>query len=101
MKIALIALSLTVSANVFAYSITDSTALTSLVPLMTSYSATGVKVRKAQAETILNDAQEFMQSGKASTFLSQKIKELQADNAGMSEDDALEVLIEVAQSVLK
>jgi hypothetical protein len=96
--IALIALAL--SANVFAYSVTDSTVLTSASPLLSSATTSG-GYQKAQANIVLNDAQEFMQSGRLSAFLSQKIAEAQAINEGASESDALEMLINEAESILK
>ncbi|AUN97804.1 hypothetical protein DOM21_12305 [Bacteriovorax stolpii] len=96
--IALIALAL--SANVFAYSITDSTVLTSASPLLSSATTSG-EFQKAQANIVLNDAQEYMQSGRLSAFLSQKIADAQAINEGASESDALEMLLNEAESILK
>lgn len=100
MKITIAMLSLVISANVFAYSSVDSTALTSIAPTLSSEITSGTP-QKAQATIILNDAQEMIQSGKASAFLSQKIKETQEINAGASESDALELLINQAEAILK
>lgn len=100
MKTTIAMLSLVLSANVFAYSITDSSVLTSASPLLSSATTSG-GYQKAQANLVMNDAQEFMQSGRLSAFLSQKIAEAQAINEGASEADALEMLINEAESILK
>lgn len=99
MKFAIAMLSLVVSANVFAYSVTDSSVLTSASPLLSSATTSG-GLQKAQANTVINDAQEMLQTGEASSFLSQKIKETQDLNEGASEAEALDILIESAQSIL-
>jgi hypothetical protein len=99
MKSLIAILALAVTANVFAYSVTDSTVLTSASPFLSSATTSG-SLGKAQANAIINDAQEMLQTGETSTFLSQKIKETQDLNAGASESEALDMLIESAQSIL-
>lgn len=99
MKFTIAIVSLVVSANVFAYSVTDSSVLTSASPLLSSATTSG-GVQKVQANAVLNDAQDMLQTGEASTFLSQKIKETQALNDGVSAAEALDILIESAQSIL-
>lgn len=99
MKSLIAVLALAVSANVFAYSITDSTVLTSVSPLLSSATTSG-SLPKLQANAVINDAQEMLQTGESSSFLSQKIKETQELNAGVSESEALDILIESAQSIL-
>ena len=47
-----------------------------------------------------DEAQEMLQTGEASSFLSQKIKETQDLNEGASEAEALDILVESAQSIL-
>lgn len=71
MKTTIALLSLVLSANVFAYSIADSTVLTSATPLLSSATTSGTLPEK-QAAMVINDSQEFFQSGKLSVFLSQK-----------------------------
>ncbi len=100
MKFTIAMLSLVISANVFAYSITDSTVLTSASPLLSSATTSG-GLEKAQANIVLNDAQELMQSGKVSAFLAQKIKDAQEINTGASEAEALEMLINEAEAILR
>ena len=99
MKFSITTLSLLLSVNAFAYSLADSTVLTTASPLLTSVTSSG-GLEKAQANIVLNDAQELMQSGKMSVFLSQKIREVQNANAGSSEEEALDVLINTAESLL-
>jgi hypothetical protein len=99
MKFTIAMLALVVSANVFAYSITDSSVLTSASPLLSTATTSG-GLQKVQANAVLNDAQEMLQTGEASSFLSQKIKETQDLNEGASEAEALDILVESAQSIL-
>jgi hypothetical protein len=99
MKSLIAILALAVTANVFAYSVTDSTVLTSASPFLSSATTSG-SLGKAQANAIINDAQEMLQTGETSSFLSQKIKETQDLNSGASESEALDMLIESAQSIL-
>lgn len=100
MKFTIAMLSLVVSANVFAYSIADSTVITSASPLLSTMTTSGT-VPEKQAAMVLNDSQEFIQSGKMSAFLGQKIKDAQAVNAGASAEEALDMLINEAESLLK
>ena len=100
MKSVITILSLVVSANVFAYSLTDSTVILSASPLLTSAATSTRGYAKRQAAVIINDAQELIQSGRASAFLSQKIKEAQEVNDGASESDALEMLVNEAEAIL-
>lgn len=99
MKFAIAMMSLLVSANVFAYSIADSTVLTLASPFLSS-ATTSASLPKAEAAKLINDAQELMQSGKSSEFLSAKIKLVQDSDASISEMEAVEVLIDHAEAVL-
>ena len=100
MKSTIAILSLIVSANVFAlsttYAVNNVLAGTTIVPLLSSASSSGA-FEKAQATILLNDAQEMLQSGNVSLFLSQKIQEVQDLNTDISEVEALDFLIESAQ----
>jgi hypothetical protein len=98
MKIFIALLSVFVTANSFGASLNDASAVTTILPYATS--ATTVTLPKLQAAIVLNDAQEAMQSGKVSTFLAQKIKDVQTSNSTMSESDALEIVIADAQEIL-
>ena len=99
MKFTIAMLSLVVSANVFAYSVVDSSVLLSASPILSSATTSG-GLPKIQANAVLNDAQEMLQTGNASLFLSQKISETQDLNEGISEVEALDILIESAQEIL-
>ena len=99
MKFTIAMLSLVISANVFAYSVTDVLVLTSASPLLSSATTSGA-AQKAQADAVINDAQEMLQSGEVSIFLSQKLQETQKLNKGISEAEALDILIESDQSIL-
>ena len=99
MKFTIAMLSLVISANVFAYSVTDVLVLTSASPLLTSATTSGA-AQQAQANAVINDAQQLLQSGEASIFLSQKIQETQALNKGISQAEALDILVDSAQSIL-
>ena len=100
MKLTIAMFSLVLSANVFAYSLGDSTVLTSAAPLLSSVSTSG-GLEKAEANLVLNDAQELSLSGTMSVFLSQKINEVQEINNEASVADALEVLVSEAEAILK
>ena len=108
MKFTIAMLSLVLSANVFAYSVTDavtgvanSLVSTTSSPFLTSTAITmGAQMEKVQAEAVINDAQDMLQTGEVSLFLSQKIQEAQAQNLDLSVDEALDLLIESAQSIL-
>ena len=53
-----------------------------------------------EAQAVLNDAQEMMQTGFVSILLLEKIQETQKLNAGLSESEALDILIESAQTII-
>lgn len=99
MKALIAVLTLAVSANVFAYSVVDSTQLVSVSPILSVMTSSG-GLEDKQAAVVLNDAQEYLQSGNMSSFLSQKIKEVQDLNAGASEADAVDMLVDAANDIL-
>lgn len=81
---------------------TEGTALVTSGPFMLSHtSTTGHKIRKMEAVAVINDAQEAMQSGKISVLLGMKINETMNANLELSEVEALELVIESAESILK
>jgi hypothetical protein len=100
MKTTIALLSLVISANVFAYSLGDSSVLTSASPMLSSATTSGTIPEKLAAK-LLNDAQDLIQNGKMSAFLNQKIKEVQTLHADTSESDALDLLIAQAELILK
>lgn len=99
MKSFIAVFALVVSANSFAYSTVDSSVLTIASPFLSSATTSG-SLPKAEANKVINDAQELMQSGKPSEFLSAKIKLVQDSDASISEMEAVEVLIDHAEAIL-
>lgn len=99
MKVSIAILSLVLSANVMAYSIVDSSVLTSATPLLTTATTSGGLADK-QAALILNDSQEFFQSGRLSSFLAQKVSEVQAEISDASVEEAVDLLVNEAVSIL-
>ena len=99
MKSLIAILTIAISVNVHAYSIGATTYLVSASPLLTTGTTSG-GLQKAEANAIMNDAQEFLLSGNSSAFLSEKIKLAQDVNPGASESEALEMLLNEAESTL-
>lgn len=56
--------------------------------------------RKAAAQ-ILNDSQEYLQSGNMTAYLKQSIKNVQSLDASISDTEALDALISVSENTLK
>ncbi len=100
MKFAIVMLYMVVSANVFAFGENKISVSTNFSLLGTMISTSGPAGHKVQAEAVLNDAQEMLQTGSVSLFLSQKIQEVQNENDGISESEALDILIEASQVAL-
>ncbi len=88
-------LSLVVSANVFAFGDSGIFAATFFAPSYTTAITSSMEL-KVQADVVINDAQEMLQTGKISVFLSQKIQEVKAQKPGLSDAEALDVLIDYA-----
>lgn len=53
-----------------------------------------------EALQVLNDGQNYIQSGKMSAFLAEKIKNIQSVNVELSDEEALDALIQDAESIL-
>lgn len=97
MKSIIAILALAVSANVFAYSITDSTVLTSILPSVSSASTTG---GYPEALQVVNDAQEFLQSGAIHPKLAERINILQDNNSALSTGEAVDMLLARAEEII-
>lgn len=99
MKSTIVMLTLILSTNLFAnssiYAVNNLLVGSTLIPILTSASVSGA-YEKAEATVLLNDAQEMLQNGNVSLFLSQKIQEVQNLNVDISEVEALDILIESA-----
>lgn len=56
---------------------------------------------KLQAEQVLVDGQNYLASGEVTVYLNQKIKDIQASHPDLSAEEALEVLIDASEKILK
>jgi hypothetical protein len=93
MKGLLIASALILStSSAFAIQITGAT---TLAPTL----STSVE-KKILADAIVNDTQEFIQTGKMSALLAQKVSELKEIESSLSTEDALDALIDSAAEIL-
>ena len=90
---------LALSVNAFSASFVGTTLLPTQSLALSSVSTSG-NVQKEAAQ-VLNDSQELIQSGKMSAFLSQKIKDIQAQDSSVSDSEALDALLSVSEQILK
>ena len=95
MKFTIAMLSLVLSVNVFAFGESGIFAATFFAPFISTDMTSSMKL-KVQADVVIDDAQEMLQTGKVSVFLSQKIQEVKAQKPGLSDAEALDVLIDYA-----
>jgi hypothetical protein len=110
MKFSLVVLSLVVSANVFAYEATQVSVGITLAPFVATGAALGGTTLglasssgafdQKRAVVILDQSQEFIQTGKLPTYLAQQIKNLQTISPELSQEEALDMLIEASENVL-
>lgn len=91
--IAMLALVLTVNVHAFELQLTTMSQSTGTVD------GAG-RTDKVQARAVLADVQSMLNTGDLSIFLSQKIQEIQTQNNNLSEAEALDILIESAQTIL-
>lgn len=56
---------------------------------------------KREAAKIINDSQDFFQSGRMSEFLSEKIAIIQMKDQSLSAQDAIDTLIVISEDILK
>ncbi|MFA6237689.1 MAG: hypothetical protein WC635_10215 [Bacteriovorax sp.] len=87
------------SLNVFSASIVGTTLLPTQTLALSSVSTAG-DVHK-EANQVINDSQELIQSGKMSAFLAQKIQEIRSLDSTVSDSEALDALISVSEMILK
>lgn len=89
---------LALSVNAFSASFVGTTLLPTQSLALSSVSTSG-NVQKEAAQ-VINDSQELIQSGKMTAFLSEKIKNIQAQDAAVSDSEALDALISVSEQIL-
>lgn len=74
------------------------TAMTSVLSEATSFSVSDAQ--KLEAKKILNEIQEYNQTGFISAFLAQKIAIVNSLESDLSVDDSIDVLIEASEIIL-
>lgn len=108
MKYIISLLSIVIASNVSAVEVTglttvglfNSTRIPITVTLVSSATTSGAEIRK-EAQLVLMDAQEYNQTGFLTAYLEKKIVDIRDYDNSLSETEALDVLIEHAQSILK
>lgn len=88
--------------NSLAYTLAN-TLYTTAAGIMTTEASTlaiSSKNQKAEARKIQNDAQNYYMSGMASIFLESKIQIAKELQAGLSEEEAVDLLVEASQIIL-
>ncbi len=99
MKKLIAVMALALSVNTFAASFVGTTLIPSESLALSSAASSGNP--KQEAALIINDSQEYMQSGIMTSFLTQKIKDIQAQDSSVSDQDALDALVSVSEQILK
>lgn len=89
--------------NALAYTLAESIYVTALGVATTEATsiATSSKSQKAEAQRIQNEAQLYLQTGKTSLFLESKIELAKSLDSTLSDDEAVDLLIEASQILLK
>ena len=101
MKTLIMAFTLIASTHVYA----SESAVTSTIEVLafsagSSVMTTDGKANKEASKTI-NDAQNYIQSGTLSISLAEKIKNRQKENASLSTDEALDLIVVDAQKIIE
>jgi hypothetical protein len=99
MKTMILALVLAVSTNSFANDFTMENKVAKLVLFSAISSSMIVLLKEAQA--VVDDSQGYIQTGKLSAFLSQKIKDVKELNSELSDEEAIDLLLEVSEAKLQ
>lgn len=101
MKTALVLLTLTFGANAFAHGLTPSEVYT-IATLASTFAPTMVTADMSNgARKIIAHADEAAQNGELSVELQEMVRLVQAEDATLSEQDALDILVERAERILK
>lgn len=89
------------SQAIMATEVLGSIGMSTIGGLTSSGKECGTVVVCREAVQIINDSQNYQQTGKLSMFLDEKIKDTQASNESLSEAEALDSLISDALVILK
>lgn len=89
--------------NALAYTLAETiyTAALGVATTEATSLAVSSKNQKAEAQRIQNEAQLYLQSGKTSLFLESKIQLAKELDSTLSDDDAVDLLIEASRIILK
>lgn len=101
MKTALLVCVLVLGSNAFGNEISPSQLYTLSTTATTLYPAASTEEMSKSARRIVADIEEFNQTGEISPKLQQSVNILQEENNYLSVQDALDILIERAESILK
>ncbi len=100
MKTALMLLAITVSFNSFSAELTRATGITTAMPTaLTLISMTGDSLKAAQ--NVIDDSQEYYQSGELSLRLSSQVAQLLEKHSDLSVDEAVDTLVSQATKILE
>ena len=103
MKFTITALALIFSANVFALeaslNLPKPFQITSSPLYFSAFSSLSYTWDSKEAEAIINESQDFLQTGRMSPALSTHLSMIQ-DEAQVSESEALDILLDFAESIL-
>ena len=100
MKNAIMLLALTVSFNSFGAELTRAAGMTTALPFdSTLVSMTGDDFKAAQ--NVIDDSQEYYQSGELSLRLSSQVAQLLEKNTDLSVDEAVDTLVTAATKILE
>ena len=103
MKSSIVLFTFVLSTSAMAISTTSITEYISPSPgfsTIISKGSTSGGFAEKQAALVLNDSQEYFQSGRLSAFLAQKVSEVQAESE-LSVEEAVDALVTDAESILK
>lgn len=98
MKSLIAVLAIAVSANVHAYSIADSTVLTTALPTVSSASTSGGYPAALQ---VVEDAVEFNQSGILHPKLEMRVNAIRNADSSISISEAVDMLVERANEIIE
>lgn len=89
--------------NTLAYTLAETIYITALGVATTEATslATSSKNQKAEAQRIQNEAQLYLQTGKTSLFLESKIELAKSLDSTLSDDEAVDLLLEASAILLK
>lgn len=90
---------LALSVNAFSASFIGTTLLPTQLLAISSVATSGNPQK--EAAQVINDSQEYIQSGNITAFLAQKISDIQAQDSSVSESESVDALISVSEQILK